>query len=82
VTAVLCGNDEVAFGVIKALQGQGRRVPQDVSVAGFDDHPLAELWTPALTTMSQDFTAASAENSSGPVAWPFVSRHDRVVRIL
>jgi DNA-binding LacI/PurR family transcriptional regulator len=56
VTAVLCGNDEVAFGVIKGLQDRGRRVPQDVSVAGFDDHPLAELWTPALTTMSQDFT--------------------------
>lgn len=55
VTAVLCGNDEVAFGVIKGLQGQGRRVPEDVSVAGFDNHPLAELWTPALTTMGQDF---------------------------
>ncbi|MBE1582329.1 MULTISPECIES: LacI family DNA-binding transcriptional regulator [Nonomuraea] len=55
VTAVLCGNDEVAFGVIKALQDEGSRVPEDVSVVGFDDHPLAEIWTPSLTTMSQDF---------------------------
>jgi DNA-binding LacI/PurR family transcriptional regulator len=55
VTAVLCGNDEVAFGVIKALQSTGLRVPEDVSVVGFDDHPLAELWTPSLTTMGQDF---------------------------
>jgi DNA-binding LacI/PurR family transcriptional regulator len=55
VTAVLCGNDEVAFGVIKGLQDNGKRVPQDVSVVGFDDHPLAQLWTPALTTMAQDF---------------------------
>lgn len=55
VTAVLCGNDEVAFGVIKGLQDAGLRVPDDISVAGFDDHPLAQLWTPALTTMAQDF---------------------------
>jgi DNA-binding LacI/PurR family transcriptional regulator len=55
VTAVLCGNDEVAFGVVKGLQDRGLRVPEDVSVVGFDDHPLAELWTPALTTMGQDF---------------------------
>jgi DNA-binding LacI/PurR family transcriptional regulator len=55
VTAVLCGNDEVAFGVIKGLQDAGLRVPGDISVMGFDDHPLARLWTPALTTMGQDF---------------------------
>lgn len=55
VTAVLCGNDEVAFGVIRAFQDEGLRVPEDVSVVGFDDHPLAEIWTPSLTTMRQDF---------------------------
>ena len=55
VTAVFCGNDEIAFGVIRALQAGGRRVPEDISVVGFDDHPLAPLWTPALTTISQDF---------------------------
>ncbi|WP_460350179.1 LacI family DNA-binding transcriptional regulator [Actinoallomurus acanthiterrae] len=55
VTAVLCGNDEIAFGVIKGLQAEGLRVPEDVSVVGFDDHPLAEMWTPPLTTMGQDF---------------------------
>lgn len=55
VTAVLCGNDEIAFGVVKALQVSGLRIPEDVSVVGFDDHPLAALWTPPLTTMGQDF---------------------------
>jgi DNA-binding LacI/PurR family transcriptional regulator len=55
VTAILCGNDEIAFGVMKALQVHGRRVPEDVSVVGFDDHPHAALWTPSLTTMAQDF---------------------------
>ena len=55
VTAVLCGNDEIAFGVIKALQDNGRKVPKQVSVVGFDDHPHATLWSPPLTTMAQDF---------------------------
>jgi DNA-binding LacI/PurR family transcriptional regulator len=55
VTAVFCGNDEIAMGVIRGLAEKGRSVPRDVSVAGFDDHPLAQLWTPPLTTVRQDF---------------------------
>lgn len=55
VTAVFCGNDEIAMGVIKGLTESGRRVPEDVSVVGFDDHPLARLWTPAITTVDQNF---------------------------
>lgn len=57
VTAVFCGNDEVAMGVIRGLEEAGRRVPEDVSVVGFDDHPLAEVWRPGLTTVHQDFEA-------------------------
>ena len=57
VTAIFCGNDEVAIGVIKGLADRGRRVPEDFSVVGFDDHPLAALWSPALTTVRQDFAA-------------------------
>jgi len=56
VTAVFCGNDEIAMGVIRGLADAGLRVPEDVSVVGFDDHPLAELWSPPLTTVDQDFT--------------------------
>lgn len=55
VTAVLAGNDELAIGVMKALNDHGRRVPQDVSVVGFDDNPLSQLWSPPLTTVRQDF---------------------------
>lgn len=55
VTAVFCGNDEIAMGVMRGLTEAGRRIPEDVSVAGFDDHPLAELWSPPLTTVKQDF---------------------------
>jgi DNA-binding LacI/PurR family transcriptional regulator len=55
VTAVLAGNDEVALAVLRAMNEQGRRVPDEVSVIGFDDQPIASLSTPALTTVAQDF---------------------------
>jgi DNA-binding LacI/PurR family transcriptional regulator len=55
VTAVLCGNDDIALGVMRALRKAGRRVPDDVSVVGFDDIPLAGFFTPALTTVRLDF---------------------------
>lgn len=55
VTAVFCGNDEIAMGVIRGLTESGVRVPDDISVVGFDNHPLAELWSPSLTTAHQDF---------------------------
>jgi DNA-binding LacI/PurR family transcriptional regulator len=55
VTAVYCGNDEIAMGVIRGLRDAGLRVPEDVSVVGFDDHPLAAMWSPSLTTARQDF---------------------------
>jgi DNA-binding LacI/PurR family transcriptional regulator len=61
VTAVFCGNDEIAMGVIRGLAERGRSVPDDVSVAGFDDHPLARLWSPPLTTVCQDFTRLGQE---------------------
>lgn len=55
VTAVFCGNDEIALGLIRGLLEKGRRVPEDVSVVGFDDHPLSPYVTPSLTTVRQDF---------------------------
>ena len=55
VTAVFCGNDEIAMGVIRGLADRGKSVPRDVSVVGFDDHPLAQMWSPPLTTVKQDF---------------------------
>jgi len=57
ITAVFCGNDEIAMGVIRGLADEGMSVPGDVSVAGFDDHPIAQLFSPALTTARQDFAA-------------------------
>jgi DNA-binding LacI/PurR family transcriptional regulator len=56
VTAVFCANDETAAGVLRALHEAGRRVPDDVSVVGFDGIPLAEHFWPPLTTVVQDFS--------------------------
>ena len=55
VTAVLCGNDDLALGVIRAMLEAGRPVPGSVSVVGFDDIPQAEFFAPALTTVRLDF---------------------------
>ncbi len=50
IDALFCYNDLVAVGALQACARLGRRVPDDVAVAGFDDIPLAALMTPALTT--------------------------------
>jgi DNA-binding LacI/PurR family transcriptional regulator len=55
VTAVFAANDQMALGVIHALAEHRRRVPEDVSVVGFDDIPEAEFFLPPLTTVRQDF---------------------------
>jgi DNA-binding LacI/PurR family transcriptional regulator len=54
-TALVCGNDEMALGALRALHEAGLRVPEDVSVVGFDDHPLGGFYEPPLTTIRQDY---------------------------
>ncbi|MDG9702099.1 LacI family DNA-binding transcriptional regulator [Streptomyces sp. DH37] len=51
LTAVLAANDTVALGVCAALRDQGLRIPEDVSVAGFDDLPFSADASPSLTTV-------------------------------
>lgn len=52
-TAIFCANDGVAFGCMEALTAAGLRVPNDVSVAGFDDTLLARTCVPQLSTVRQ-----------------------------
>lgn len=52
-TAIFCGNDLIAIGAIKSLKEQGYKVPEDVSIVGFDDIYISSLLTPALTTVHQ-----------------------------
>lgn len=55
VTAVFAGNDETAIAVMKGLREGGRRVPDDVSVVGFDNRNFASMWQPALSSYTQNF---------------------------
>ncbi|MGC8627522.1 MAG: LacI family DNA-binding transcriptional regulator [Acidimicrobiales bacterium] len=54
-TAIFAANDHMALGVLRALYERGRRVPEDVVVAGFDDTPESGYYIPPLTTVRQDF---------------------------
>ncbi|MBB6547657.1 LacI family DNA-binding transcriptional regulator [Nonomuraea rubra] len=55
VTAVFAANDQMALGVLRALSEKGVKVPQQISVVGFDDIPESEFFSPPLTTVRQDF---------------------------
>ena len=79
VTAILCGNDDIALAVRRALYEAGRHVPGEVSIVGFDDVPGCAYRTPALTTVRMDFVglgraclAAVAAEIAGS-AWPEVA---------
>jgi len=50
-TALICVNDVMAFGVLREVREQGLRVPEDISVTGFDNIKLAEFSYPSLTTL-------------------------------
>ncbi|WP_060886124.1 LacI family DNA-binding transcriptional regulator [Streptomyces caniscabiei] len=61
VTAVFAAGDEMAIGLIHGLRESGRRVPEDVSVVGFDGNPVFAYVSPPLTSARQPFEAASSE---------------------
>jgi len=80
LTAVFASNDDMAAGVLGAATRLGIRVPNDVSVAGFDDSPAATFTWPQITTVRQpiaDMSAAAArmlidkDTGSSPVSAPF-----------
>jgi LacI family transcriptional regulator len=52
-TAILCSNDLMALGVVRRCRELGLRIPDDISLTGFDDIPLAEFLSPPLTTVAQ-----------------------------
>lgn len=52
IDAIFAGDDTAAFGAISALSEAGKKVPEDVAVVGFDDLPLSQYVSPALTTVS------------------------------
>jgi LacI family transcriptional regulator len=67
-TAIFCANDLIALGAISALEQAGKRVPQDVSIVGFDDIVFARLTRPPLTT------AAVPREELGALAFQMISK--------
>ena len=59
VTAVFAANDHLALGILRALHEHGKRVPEDLSLVGFDDVPEAGYFIPPLTTVRPDFHAVA-----------------------
>lgn len=55
-TGLVVANDQMALGAVHALLEAGLRVPDDISVTGFDDFPESRFFTPALTTVRQNFS--------------------------
>ena len=60
ISAICCANDKTAIGAMKALHASGRRIPEDISLVGFDDGEVAAHSIPALTTIQVDATALGA----------------------
>jgi LacI family transcriptional regulator len=60
-TALVVGNDHMALGAMRALRDRGLRVPEDVSITGFDDIPESAYLEPPLTTIHQDFDSMGKE---------------------
>ncbi|MEJ1114631.1 LacI family DNA-binding transcriptional regulator [Paenarthrobacter sp. CCNWLY172] len=55
ITAVFCSNDGLAVAALRALHENGIRVPEDVSIIGWDNQPFSEFTWPALSTVAPDF---------------------------
>jgi LacI family transcriptional regulator len=59
-TAIFAANDSMAIGALSALRASSLRVPEDMSVVGFDDIPMAQYMNPPLTTVHVDISALGA----------------------
>ena len=67
-TAILCGNDLLAVGVIKECKRLHLKLPQDLSIIGFDNLPISETISPALTTINQN-RVELGRNSYAALYW-------------
>jgi DNA-binding LacI/PurR family transcriptional regulator len=57
VTAIICASDPLALGAVRAARREGLRVPEDLSVVGYDDSALMACTDPPLTTVRQPIEA-------------------------
>lgn len=81
-TALVCANDEMALGAIRAAHEAGLKVPRDLSVVGFDNLDFAAFCTPTLTTVQQDYQALgtqSAQHLLSLIQDPGAAAHHRII---
>ena len=72
-TAIFAGNDMMAIGALKELRTEHIRVPQDISIVGYDDIPVSEMLEVPLTTVRQpmaEMGATAAKNLIGILREP------------
>lgn len=62
VSAIVCSNDLIAFGAIKVIEGQGLKMPEDVSVVGYDNLQVAEMFNVSLTSVDQNTEQLAQES--------------------
>ena len=80
-TAIFAMSDAMAIGAIRALQDRGRRVPEDVSVMGFDGLTIGEYTVPRLSTVCQDVDALAIHSIHmllESISHPGQPRHETV----
>jgi LacI family transcriptional regulator len=76
-TAIFASNDVSAFGVIDAIRDRGLRIPDDISVIGFDDIPTAAITHPSLTTVRQPLEEMGRQGTR--MLLEFITDRDRAV---
>lgn len=77
-TAIACYNDQLAIHVIDYLKSNDIKVPEDVSVVGFDNYQTGEYFTPSLTTMNHEKERMGADAADALIK---LLKHDRVENI-
>ncbi len=78
-TAVFAADCNLALGVVTALREHGIRVPEDVSVCGFDDEPMAQEYIPALTIVAQPVAALAECAIEQLLTWIRGERPERLI---
>jgi len=90
-TAIFAANDDMAAATCMEAQKRGLRIPDDLSVVGFDDAPIAAVIWPSLTTIRQPFvemaqramnvlSAWNANEAAGRFSAPYLAQHSLVIR--
>ncbi|MDR1663706.1 MAG: LacI family transcriptional regulator [Clostridiales bacterium] len=79
-TAIVCANDLIALGAVKAIREKGLDVPKDISLTGYDDILLSSLFEPKLTTIRQDSYTLGREVFKELLGVILGERKEKIVR--